>query len=198
MDRLVHHELRAVVSVLAAMAVALTTVGLVHGFSAPSEPGRLGLYVAAVLAWIVVWTLLKATRIKWFSEVRDFEKAVPVEESGAVLPTERFLRDQPFSPRLFVLYLLFAVPLSLWEPLAALLPLWSALDWLGKAAVVAHWERGHGLLLWRGHVASRPWELSVSRRPPTRTATGARPWSPTPRPAPVVRAARRRTERPTR
>ncbi|GAP53356.1 hypothetical protein [Streptomyces azureus] len=175
MDRLVHHELRAVVSALAATAVALTTVGLVRGFSPPSEPGRLGLYVAAVLASIVVWTLLKATRIKWFSEVRDFEKAVPVEETGTVLPTERFLHDQPFSPRLFVLYLLFAVPLSLWEPWAATLLLWSALDWLGQAALVARWERRHGLLLWRGHVESRPWELSVSRRPPTRTATGARP-----------------------
>ncbi|MDQ1016961.1 hypothetical protein [Streptomyces afghaniensis] len=175
MDRLVHHELRAVVSVLAATAVALTTAGLVRGFSPPSDPGRLGLCVAAVLASVVVWTLLKATRITWFSEVRDFEKAPPVEEAGPVLPAERFLRDRPFSPRLFVLYLLFAVPLSLWEPWAALLPLWSALDWLGQAALAAHWERRHGLLLWRGRVASRPWELSVSRRPPTRTATGARP-----------------------
>ena len=34
--------------------------------------------------------------------------------------------------------------------------------------------------------------------PPTRTATGAPPGSPTPRPAPAVRAARRRRARPTR
>lgn len=174
MDRLLHHELRAVVSILAATAVALTTAGLVRGFSLPSEPGRLGLYGAAVLAYFAVWTLLKATRIKWFSEVLDFEKAAPVEETGAVPPAQGFLRDQPFSPRLFVLYLLFAVPLCLWEPWAALLSLWWAVDWLGKAAVVARWERRHGMLLWRGHVDSRPWELSVSRRPPTRTATDAR------------------------
>ncbi|MET9680258.1 hypothetical protein [Streptomyces coeruleorubidus] len=175
MDRLVHHELRAVVSVLAATAVTLTTVGLVRGFSAPPEPGRLGLYTAAVLAWIVVWTLLKATRIKWFSEVREFEKAVRLDGTDPALATERFLRDRPFSPRMFVLYTLFAVPLALWEPLTAVIPLWSAVDWLGQAAVAARWERKHGLLLWRGHVDSRPWELSVSRRPPTRTASGARP-----------------------
>ncbi|MFC8140428.1 hypothetical protein ACFUKV_01455 [Streptomyces paradoxus] len=175
MDRLVHHELRAVVSVLAATAVALTTVGLVRGFSAPSEPGRLGLYAGGVLAFLLLWTLLKATRLKWVGEVRDFEEATPVEGTGRPLPTERFLRDQPFSPRLCVLYLLFTVPLSLWEPWAAVLPLWSALDWLGQAAIAAHWERRNGLVLWRGRVESRPWELSVSRRPPTRTATGAQP-----------------------
>jgi hypothetical protein len=174
-DRLVHHELRAVVSVLAAAAVALTAVGLARGFSPPSEPGRLGLYAAAVVASMVVWTLLKATRIKWFSEVRDFEKAVRLDGTDPALTAKRFLRDRPFSPRMFVLYTLFAVPLALWEPWTAVICLWSALDWLGQAAVAAHWERRHGLLLWRGPVGGRPWELSVSRRPPTRTATGARP-----------------------
>ncbi|MGW0496472.1 hypothetical protein ACWD0Z_13850 [Streptomyces sp. NPDC003007] len=174
-DRLVHHELRAAVSVLAATAVALTTVGLVEGFSAPSEPGRLGLYIGGVLAFLLLWTLVKATGLKWIGAVRDFEKAVRLEGTDPALPTARFLRDKPFSPRLFVLCLLFTVPLSLWEPWTAVLPLWSAVDWLGQAAVAAHWERGHGMLVWRGRVESRPWELSVSRRPPTRTATGAQP-----------------------
>ncbi|WP_338782574.1 hypothetical protein [Streptomyces sp. DG1A-41] len=74
-------------------------MGPVRGFSPPSEPGRLGLYAAAVLASIVVWTLLKATRIKWFGEVRDFEKAVRLDGTDPALATERFLRDRPFSPR---------------------------------------------------------------------------------------------------
>jgi uncharacterized membrane protein YbhN (UPF0104 family) len=56
MDRLVHHEPRAVVSVLAATAVALTTVGLVSGFSPPSDPGGLGLHLAGVLALLAVST----------------------------------------------------------------------------------------------------------------------------------------------
>ncbi|MEU6176624.1 hypothetical protein [Streptomyces coeruleorubidus] len=175
MDRLLHHELRAAVSAFAAIAVALTAMGLVRGLSAPDQPGRLGLYVVGLLAFLVVWTLLKATRIKWFSEVRSFEKAVPVEDLDVALPTERLLRDQPYSLRLFVLYLALALPLSFWEPWSLGVLLWSALDWLGQAALIAHWERRNGLLLWRGHVESRPWELSVSRRPPTRTATDARP-----------------------
>ncbi|MEU0727957.1 hypothetical protein [Streptomyces sp. NPDC006140] len=174
-DRLVHHELRAVLSVFAALAVALTALGLVRGFSAPDRPGALAGYFGALLALLVLWTLLKATRIKWFSHVRDFEKAVPVEDLDVVLPADRFLRDQPISPGLFGMYLVLALPLSFWEPWTLGVLLWSALDWLGQAALVAHWERRNGLLLWRGHVGGRPWELSVSRRPPTRTATGARP-----------------------
>ncbi|WKX11800.1 hypothetical protein [Streptomyces sp. NL15-2K] len=63
--------------------------------------------------------------------------------------------------------------LMFWEPWVVLVPLGSALDWLGQAAVAAHWEHGHGKVVWRGRVHSRPWELSVSRRPPIRTATDA-------------------------
>ncbi|GGW90693.1 hypothetical protein [Streptomyces lomondensis] len=175
MDRLVHHELRAVFSVLAATAVALTASVLFHGFSPPSDTGRLALYAAGVLALLLVWTLLRASRLRWFSEVRNFEKAVPVEDIDPPGAAERLLRHRPFSPRLFVGYVLGAVPLALWQPLTTGIFLWSALDWLSEAAVAAHWERRNGLLLWRGRVDSRPWELSVSRRPPTRTATGAQP-----------------------
>ncbi|OUD02970.1 hypothetical protein [Streptomyces swartbergensis] len=107
---------------------------------------------------------------------RDYDKAVPVEDTGAVVPADASLRDSWFNWPVLVLYLLFVLPISVfWEPWVTGIALWSALDWLGQAALVAHWERRHGLLLWRGHVGSRPWELSVSRRPPTRTATGARP-----------------------
>lgn len=91
-----------------------------------------------------------------------------------VLPTNGFLRDQPFSRKLFVLYLVFSLPMF-WEPWVVLIPLGSALDWLGQAAVAAHWERRHGKVVWRGRVHSSPWELSVSCRTPTRTATDALP-----------------------
>jgi hypothetical protein len=172
MDRYVHHQLRAVVSILAAAAVAAAVVGVVRGFPPPKMNGLL--LAALLLVLVVVSTLLKATRIKWVSEVRDFEAAVPLEDTDVVLPTNRFLRDQPFSPKLFVLYLVSTV-LMFWEPWVVLIPLGSALDWLGQAAVAARWERRHGKVVWRGRVRSSPWELSVSPRPPTRTATDAPP-----------------------
>ncbi|MFE6523866.1 hypothetical protein [Streptomyces sp. NPDC057794] len=175
MDRLLHHELRAVLSVCAALALALAVRGLHRGFSAPDRPGALALCLGGLLAFLVGWTLLKATGLKWFSHVRDFEKAVPVEDTGGALPTGRFLRDRPFSLRLFGLYLALALPLAHWEPVALGVLLWSALDWTGQAAVTAHWERRNGLLLWRGRAGDRPWELSVSPRPATRTASGAPP-----------------------
>ncbi|MFJ8532972.1 hypothetical protein [Streptomyces sp. NPDC093591] len=174
MDRYVHHQLRAVVSILAAGAVAATAAGVVRGFSPPKAEGLR--FAAILFALLLVSTLLKATRIKGFSDVRHFEAAVPLDDTAVVLPTDGFLRDQPFSRKLFVLYLMLTLPVSVfWEPWIVLLPLGSALDWLGQAAVAVHWERRHGRTVWRGHVGSRPWELSVSSRPPTRTATGAQP-----------------------
>jgi hypothetical protein len=174
MDRLLHHQLRAVLSACAAIAVALTVPGLVRGFSAPDRPA-LALYLGGLLALLLVWTLLKATGIKWFSHVRDFEQAVSVGHPDGTLPADRFLRDRPFRPRLFSLYLALALPLAFWEPWSLGVLPWSALDWVGEAALVVHWERRNGLMLWRGSVEGRPWELSVSPRPPTRTATGAPP-----------------------
>jgi hypothetical protein len=175
MDRLLHHELRAVLSAFAALALALTALGLVRGFSAPERPGALALYLGGLLALLVVWTLLKSTRIKWFGQVRDFERAVPSEGAEGTPPTDRSLRDRPFALRLFVPFLVLGLGTALWEPWALGVLFWPALDWAGQAALVAHWERRNGLLLWRGRVGSRPWELSVSRRPATRTASGARP-----------------------
>ncbi|MFJ8462970.1 hypothetical protein [Streptomyces swartbergensis] len=175
MDRLLHHELRAVFSVLAVVAVSVTAAGLAHGF-VPPEPGKVALYLAGLLAFAAVWTLLKGTRLRGVSWIRDYDRAVPVEDTGVVVPAGASLRDGWFNWPVLVLFLLFVLPISVfWEPWVIGIALWSALDWLGQAALVAHWERRNGLLLWRGHVASRPWELSVSRRPPTRTATGARP-----------------------
>ncbi|WP_031477490.1 hypothetical protein [Streptomyces bicolor] len=196
MDRLLHHELRAAFSVLASTAVSVTVAFLVRGF--PSvEPRTLGFF-ALLLAWLVVWNLLKMTRIKGFSEVRRFEKAVSVEDTRAVLPAHASLRDSWFSRGLFFRYFVPTLPVAVfWWPWVAVFPLMSALDWLGEAATVARWERGNGLLLWRGHVESRPWELSVSRRRPTRTASDAPPGSPTPPSAPGLPEDRHRTERST-
>jgi hypothetical protein len=75
MNRYVHHQLRAVVSILAAGAVAATVADVVRGFSPPSTGGPR--FVAILFALLLVSTLLKATRIKGFSDVRHFEAAVP-------------------------------------------------------------------------------------------------------------------------
>ncbi|MEV7080770.1 hypothetical protein AB0N88_19890 [Streptomyces sp. NPDC093516] len=63
MDRLLHHELRAALSAFAALALALTALGLVRGFSVLARPGALALYLDGLPALLVVWTLLKATRV---------------------------------------------------------------------------------------------------------------------------------------
>ncbi|MFF8030496.1 MULTISPECIES: hypothetical protein [unclassified Streptomyces] len=176
MDRLLHHELRAVFAALAAAVVSGAALGLVHGFSVPSNAGGLVKLSAGLLVGAVVFTLLGATRLKWVSEVRDFEQAVPVEDIDVVPPEARSLRGDWFGPGLFATYLVLTLPIALfWEAAVLAIPVWSALSWLGKAALIAHWERRHGLVLWRGHVGARPWELSVSRRSPASAGTGAPP-----------------------
>ncbi|MFD8523547.1 hypothetical protein ACFV2D_26500 [Streptomyces capillispiralis] len=176
MDRLLHHELRAVFAALAVAAVCGVGRGLVHGFSVPSDAGDLTTLFVTLCMASALWTLLGATRLKWVSEVRDFERAVPVEDIGVVPPAGRSLRGDWFRPGFFAGYLAFTLPLALlWEAAVFLAPLWSALNWLGKAALISHWEHRHGLLLWRGHVGGEPWRLSVSRRTPAPADTGEPP-----------------------
>ncbi|MFI6011561.1 hypothetical protein ACIBAG_22575 [Streptomyces sp. NPDC051243] len=177
MDRLVHHELRAALAALLAFVICAVAVAVVRGI--PTAPfGRAALYLGGLVALLAVFTLLEATRIKGVSEVRYFDAAVPVDPERA-LPPEDFWHDQPVSRRMFWFILVPTLPVALlWEPWVIVFPLGSALSWAGKAALVAHWERRHGRLLWRGHIASRPWELSyspLSPPPPARTATDAPP-----------------------
>lgn len=178
MDRLVHHELRASLAALLAFVISAVAVAVVRGIPTVPRAGRAVLYVGGFLAILVVYTLLKATRVKGLSEVREFEAAVPADPDRA-LPAEDFWHDRPVSPRMFWLILVPTLAVTLlWEPWFLLFPLGSALDWAGQAALVARWERRHGRVLWRGHVGSRPWELSyspLSPPPPARTATGAPP-----------------------
>jgi hypothetical protein len=176
MDRLLYHELRAVFAALAVTVVCGAALGLVHGFAAPSDAGDPMLLSLALLAGAAASTLLGATRLKWVSEVRDFDRAVPVEDIGVVPPAGRSLRGDWFSPGFFVAYLMPILPIALfWEGVVLFIPLWSAMSWLGKAALIIRWERRHGLVLWRGHAAARPWELSVSRRSPAPAGTGELP-----------------------
>ncbi|GGJ80406.1 hypothetical protein GCM10011583_09880 [Streptomyces camponoticapitis] len=43
-----------------------------------------------------------------------------------------------------------------WSPWAVLLPVALSVEWLMRACTAAHWERRHGLLLWRGGVKEQP------------------------------------------
>jgi hypothetical protein len=196
MDRLVHHEIRAANSTLLAGTVTLAVTAVVQGFPAADWDWR---FVGATAGFLVLWTLLRATRVKGLGSHREFEKAVPLEENGRVPPADVPLRrDHPVSGRLLFLYVVLTLPVALlWEPWVTVVCPGSAIAWLGDAAVAAHWERRHGLVLWRGHVRGSPWELSVSPRPATRTATGAPPGSPTPPAAPEVPEEPPRTTPPT-
>ncbi|MDT9697849.1 hypothetical protein [Streptomyces sp. P17] len=170
MDRYVHHELRSVFSALAVAAVCVPVTGVARG--ALVSASGLPLFLLGLIAFATVFTLLQSTRIKWLSEVLDFEAAVPLEEPPAETP----LRRRPVNPWLFTMMtaatLGFAFAL---DPAAALFPLWLALAWLGQAYLAVNWERRHGKTLWRGHDPDKPWRLSVSPRPLPRTATGALP-----------------------
>ncbi|NEC92240.1 hypothetical protein G3I71_42205 [Streptomyces sp. SID12501] len=178
MDRLVHHELRASLAALLAVVVSAVVVGLVRGFPSVRIGDRLASSIAALLAFWVLIELLKATRIKWFGEVRDFDAATPVDPE-TVLPIEDFWHDRPVGLGLLPMMLVPTLVLALfWEPWMCLMPLLWGLEMAAKAARVAHWERKNGRVLWRGRVVSQPWELSwspVGPRTPARTATEAPP-----------------------
>ncbi|MCX5050464.1 hypothetical protein [Streptomyces sp. NBC_00474] len=170
MDRYVHHELRSVYSALVALAVCVPVTTGVRG--APLTAGGLGMFVTCGLAFTVVSTLLHASRVKWFGEVRDFERAVPLDQA----PPAVSLRTHPLNTWLLAAMLVPTLALAIaWEPWVALLPLWAALPWLGQAWLAADWERRNGKALWRGHDHDAPWKLSVTPRPLPRTATGALP-----------------------
>ncbi|MFI5677852.1 hypothetical protein [Streptomyces cellulosae] len=176
MDRLVHHEMRSSLSALLAVVVGAVVVGLARGF--PSTPIReeTALFIAIVLGLLVLFTLLKATRIRWFSGVREWDAATAVDPETA-LPTQDFWHDEPVDPVLLLILLVPALFVALvWEPWMIAMPLWPTVEWAAQAALVAYWERRNGRQLWRGRVRSRPRELSyssVSPPAPARTATDA-------------------------
>ncbi|WP_157877356.1 hypothetical protein [Streptomyces odonnellii] len=91
------------------------------------------------------------------AEVRTFKAAMPLNDPAAVLPgsrvTPRYVVDRRFLLLLLVPSLIAAL---LWSPWAALFPLTLAVEWLMRAGLAAHWERRHGVLLWRGEVKEQP------------------------------------------
>ncbi|MFI6929997.1 hypothetical protein [Streptomyces sp. NPDC050287] len=178
MDRLVHHELRSSLTALLAVVVGAVVVGLVRGLPSTRITDGTALFIAAVFGLLVLFTLLKATRITWFSGVPEWDAATPVDPETA-LPTQDFRHAKPVDPVLLLILLVPALFVALvWQPWMIVTPLWSAVEWAGQAALIACWERRNGRQLWRGRVQGRPGELSyspVSPPAPTRTATDAPP-----------------------
>jgi len=165
MVRYVDHQLRSVFSALAAALVSWAGYCAVRGipeFRTSQAASGFGM----LLAFVLLWTLLKASRIKHVSEVRAFEAAVPLPDPDTEPPPTGSLRRHPLYPPLFVGLAVFTLAISLfWEPTCAIVPLWLTLDWLGETALGVIRERRHGRRLWRGHQPDAPYRLSYSPHP---------------------------------
>lgn len=167
MGRYVHMELWAALAVLTGTAGGVAVAIGVRG-EPPVRAATVEWVAALAVVFLVVATLLRASRLKWVGKVRDFEAAGPEPGAG---PTPRHLW---YGLRMLGLVATAALFASFFTDAAVAVALVQALDWLAKAVVGARWERAHGRVLWRGHNRGEPWRLSyspVTPRPSTRTAT---------------------------
>jgi len=178
MIRYVHHQLMGVAMAVCACLVSAPVAFGVRGIPAVVDDG-VWMGILLVLGGNVLFGMLEASRLKWFSEVRTFEEAVPLDDLETPRSADYSLRhnlvNKGFLAVLLVLALVMGLTLSPW---LSLTPLWMFLDWLIRAGIAARWEKKHAVLLWRGHVPGSPWELSYSPvrpSPPTRTATDTPP-----------------------
>src|SRR5207249_1182 len=107
------------------------------------------------LGFLVLSTLARASRLKQFGQVREFEAA-------ALLPDSDGRRHRTaLAPRMLGLMLLPALCVFVLRDIAVVVvPLMMGLDWLGKAVAGAGWERMNGRRLW---LATDPDEPSALR-----------------------------------
>ncbi|WP_123966977.1 hypothetical protein [Streptomyces sp. TLI_185] len=167
-----HHELWASAMILTGVAVGwAAAVGT--GQSPPVHSGAVDVLVTFALGFLVLSTVLRASRLKRVGQVREFEAA-------ALLPdSDGSGQRSALAPRMLGLMLLPALCVFVLRDIAiVVVPLMMGLDWLGKAVAGAGWERMKGRHLW---LATDPAGSSVLRcttvspTPGTRTATGAPP-----------------------
>ncbi|WP_327699572.1 hypothetical protein [Streptomyces sp. NBC_00459] len=157
MFRYVHYEVMCGILAVCAAAVSAGVVFGVKG--APETPRGVAHAVAfglLLLAGGAGFGIVSVSRLKWFGEGRDFDKAVPLDETGAVLPTQGEQYRNCVNVYLFVFLVAYALGGGLlWERGLALSPLFLAAVWLARGWWVARWERCHGLLLWNGRARAR-------------------------------------------
>ncbi|NEC84531.1 hypothetical protein [Streptomyces sp. SID12501] len=157
MFRYVHYEVTCAILAVCATAVSAGVVFGVKG--APEAPRGVAHEVAFGLLTLVCvagFGVLTVSRLKWFGEGRDFDKAVPLEETGAALPTRGEQYRNCLNVYLFVVLVTCALGGGLlWERGLAVSPLFFASAWLARGWWVARWERCHGLLLWTGRARAR-------------------------------------------
>jgi hypothetical protein len=172
---------------IAAWAALVFTMGVFVGVRGLSSwPEAWWSSMAVIAGVLVLWIPLRASRLKWFSMVRELETAEPREVPYGTWSTDHWSLLRTTHPgilrAMYVLYISLMVPVLavsiLWEPYLVGVQLWLALDWTGRGLVAARWERRQGVLLWLGRKGRAPSEYyytPVSPRPPTRTATDAPP-----------------------
>ncbi|MFF3311650.1 hypothetical protein [Streptomyces sp. NPDC002952] len=114
----------------------------------------------------LLFTLVRLT------ENRDFEHALPLE-NPEVLPADH-TRHVPVRGSLVAVPVVPALAMGLaWNPWLSLTPMSMALDCLVRGCVAARFERKRRVLLWRGQVEDRPWELSWSPAERSRPETSS-------------------------
>src|SRR3989442_4338592 len=123
MIRYVHHEVWAAAMILTGVAVGwAAAVGT--GQSPPVRSGALDVLVTFALGFLVLSTLARASRLKQFGQVREFEAA-------ALLPDSDGRRHRTaLAPRMLGLMLLPALCVFVLRDIAVVVvPLMMGLDW---------------------------------------------------------------------
>ena len=156
MVRYVHHEWWAASLVLAGIAGGwAAAVGT--GQSPPVRTGALGVLITFALGFLVVSTLLRASRLKWIGRLREFEAAALAPD------TEERPHRAAFSPRMAGLLLLSALCVFVIRDTGIVVVLLAVgLDWLGTAVAATGWEHSTGRRLWLAPDPGERWHLSYS------------------------------------
>lgn len=148
--RFVHYEVTCAILAVCATVVSAGVVFAVEGV--PETPRGVGPALGLgllFLAFTAGFGVLTVSRLKWFGEGRDFEKAVPLQDPGTVLPTPGEEFRHCLNVPLFAFLMAAALGGGLfWERDLAFFPLAFASAWLARGWWAARWERRHGLLLW--------------------------------------------------
>ncbi|MGI5457150.1 hypothetical protein ACQEWB_29100 [Streptomyces sp. CA-249302] len=159
------HELWAAALMLVGVAGGWASAVAV-GMGAPVRAGALPLLVTFALGFLVLSALVRASRLKWVGQLREFEAAAALPDPDARS------RRTALAPRMFGLLLLPALCVFVIRDAGIVaVCLAMGLDWLGKAVVGAGWERMNGRRLWLAAPApEEPWRLSYSPAGPAPTA----------------------------